>query len=142
MAYIIGVGEVGMGKLHRDPIDIAGEALRKAVDDAQLKLADVNAMLCTRTISGQVMFGHVLGTKEGLNPKTLIRTIDCGGASPVVCIQQAIELMSTGQADVAAVVGSDALLSMSSEEFFKRLPLGKQPVLSVHIMFSITHCFI
>ncbi|KAG5509207.1 hypothetical protein GH5_06287 [Leishmania sp. Ghana 2012 LV757] len=122
---LVGVGRTAIGALKRDSTDLAREALALAFAEANISAKDIDALIATPSLSsGHFMQAHYLATKFQLtaaNPTMLFKTIDTGGASPISSIGAALDLFRRMQdLNIAVVVSSDAVHTLSSAEFAKR----------------------
>ncbi|KAG5504547.1 hypothetical protein JIQ42_06382 [Leishmania sp. Namibia] len=122
---LVGVGRTAVGALKRDSTDLAREALALAFAEANISAKDIGALIATPSLSsGHFMQAHYLATKFQLtaaNPAMLFKTIDTGGASPISSIGAALDLFRRMQhLNIAVVVSSDAVHTLSSAEFAKR----------------------
>lgn len=132
-ALIVGVADVGMGKLGQSPLDLTSKALNLACMDAGINCKDLDVFLCCPTVDHSVMFAHQVAGSSSCRPNIVCKTIDCGGASSCVAVMEAAGLISRGDANVVAVAAGDALLSMSNEKFASLVSLGSTGKQSVRI---------
>ena len=69
---VVGVGDLDYGKLYqirdlpgpRDPYEMAAEAFKNALDDADLRKEDVDGVLCVRDISKYEYFCYKIGIEK------------------------------------------------------------------------------
>lgn len=131
-AYIVGAALSPIGrKLHRPALSLMNEAVVGALADASARspapLPKIGALITFPSLSQPlVMPGHRVAETLGdsIERSALCRAVDCGGASPVVALRQAVALVRGGEADLACVVGADAVGSLSQGELLRRVAAG------------------
>jgi acetyl-CoA acetyltransferase len=114
-AFITGVGESPLGKVPgMDALDLQRAAALAALDDAGLKLADVDGLLTTPIRVAQwAMPVGMVAQGLGLRPGYLA-TLDVAGASGVAMVHHAAMAVATGQAEtVLCVAGQNQLTNVS-----------------------------
>jgi acetyl-CoA acetyltransferase len=113
--FITGVGESPLGKVPgMDALDLQRAAALAALDDAGLKLADVDGLLTTPIRVAQwAMPVGMVAQGLGLRPGYLA-TLDVAGASGVAMVHHAAMAVATGQAEtVLCVAGQNQLTNVS-----------------------------
>jgi acetyl-CoA acetyltransferase len=106
---IAGLGITEMGKVYgRSALDFAADAVRLAVDDAGLELADVDGLLVNPGLSGGLGIG--LAAQLGLYDLPLLSVINAYGASASAMVQIASFAIAAGHASTVACVFADATL--------------------------------
>jgi acetyl-CoA acetyltransferase len=99
-----------MGAVYgRSASDFAGEAIRLAVADAGLELADVDGLLTSNGISGGVGVG--LQRDLGLRNLRLLSEMQAFGATAGAMVQLASMAVRSGMAEVVVCVFADSPLS-------------------------------
>jgi acetyl-CoA acetyltransferase len=103
-AAIVGVGESDIGKVpHVTGLGLNAQAARRALDDAGLKMSDVDGLLTAYSFTEPYfMLGTVLSEYLGLKP-TYCSAMIAGGASPAVMLGHAAAAIATGQANTVLV---------------------------------------
>ena len=110
---IAGLGITEMGKVYgRSALDFAADAVRLAVDDAGLQLADVDGLLVNPGLSGGLGIG--LAAQLGLYDLPLLSVINAYGASASAMVQIASFAIAAGHASTVACVFADATLQPRS----------------------------
>jgi acetyl-CoA acetyltransferase len=108
-AAIAGLGMTKLGKVYGPTsAQFAAQAVRRAVDDAGLTLADVDGLLTSAGISAGVGLG--LQRDLGLCDLRLLSEMNAYGATAGAMVQHASMAIATGMADVVACVFADAPL--------------------------------
>ncbi|WP_062357726.1 thiolase family protein [Herbidospora yilanensis] len=108
-AVIAGLGITEMGKVYgRTAPEFAADAVRLAVDDAGLALADVDGLLTNTGITGDVGLG--LQRDLGLRDLRLLSEVQAYGSSAGAMVQYAAMAVMSGMASVVACVFADAPL--------------------------------
>jgi acetyl-CoA acetyltransferase len=106
---IAGLGITETGDVYgRTAGDLAAEAVRLAVGDAGLTLADVDGLLLSNGISGGVDFG--LRATLGLRDLMLMSQIGVAGATAIAQVQYAALAVAAGIATTVVCVHADAPL--------------------------------
>ncbi len=109
-AAIVGLGITEVGKVYgRTTADFARDAVRLAVADAGLALADVDGLLVSVGLSGGV--GMELAVRLGLRDLRMLSVINAWGATAGAQIQLAAMAVSTGMAETVVCVHADAPLA-------------------------------
>jgi acetyl-CoA acetyltransferase len=98
--YVAGVAETPLGKVADQPeMSIAALAAREALDEADLRLRDVDALFTSYMgEEGSVQLGEYLG----LQPRHA-ESSDMGGASLEVFVHHAMLALAAGACDVALI---------------------------------------
>lgn len=101
---IAGVGESDIGKVpHMTGLGLNAQAARRALDDAGLKISDIDGLLTAYSFTEPYfMLGTVLCEYLGLKPRYCASLIT-GGASPASMLNHAAAAVVTGQAEVVLV---------------------------------------
>lgn len=101
---IVGVGESDIGKVpHMTGLGLNAQAARRALDDAGLKVSDIDGLLTAYSFTEPYfMLGTVLCEYLGLKPRYCSALI-AGGASPAVMLAHAASAVATGLADTVLV---------------------------------------
>jgi acetyl-CoA acetyltransferase len=114
-ASIVGVGTSKVGKVpDRSALQLQADAARAALDDAGLRMSDIDGLLTTpvRVEHWNMPCGvvaHHLGVKA-----TYLSTVDLAGASGCGMIHQAAMAVATGQASTVLCVAGQNLLTHGS----------------------------
>jgi acetyl-CoA acetyltransferase len=112
-AAIVGLGITEQGKVyHRNHIGFAVEAVQLALEDAGLTRADVDGLLVNPglTWGDMGMASFQLQQAMGLRDLRLSCSMNAGGATAGIMIQQAVEAIAAGLCHTVACVFSDAPL--------------------------------
>ena len=112
-AAIAGLGITRQGKVFdRNAIGFAVEAVKLALDDAGLERRDLDGLLVNPGLSwGDAAMGSFqLQQAMGLRDLRLSATMNAGGATAGIMIQQAVEAIAAGICHTVACVFSDAPL--------------------------------
>ena len=108
-AAIAGLGISDTGKVYgRSAGDFAADAIRLAVADAGLALADVDGLLLSNGISGGV--GFRLQQELGLRDLRLLSELSAFGATAIAQVQSAALAVAAGIATTVVCVHADAPL--------------------------------
>jgi acetyl-CoA acetyltransferase len=110
---IVGIGQTEFSKLSgRSELQLTLECVKAAIDDAGLKLSDIDGMV-TFTIDGsdEIAVARGLGTRE----LTFFSRIPHGGGGATSLVHQAVMAITTGMCK--AVVGYRALNGRSGMHF-------------------------
>jgi acetyl-CoA acetyltransferase len=108
-AAIVGLGITDTGQVYgRSPADFAADAVRLAVADAGLQLADVDGLLVSAGMSGGVHIG--LAHQLGLTDLRLLSMISQAGSTAGAQIQLAALAIAGGLATTVVCVHADAPL--------------------------------
>ena len=114
-AVIAGVGESPLGKTPQfTPLALQRMAAIKALDDAGLKITDVDGLIsCPLRVQTWAMPSAVVAKGLGISPSYL-STMDMGGASGVAMLEQAAMAIASGQCETVLCVTGQNLLSFSA----------------------------
>jgi acetyl-CoA acetyltransferase len=111
---IAGLGQTRMGRNydHASPVGFAAEAVQLAVDDAGLKITDIDGLLVNPGVTwmDSVMASFSLQQAMGLRDLRLSATMNIGGATAAAMIMHAAQSIDAGMANVVACVFADAPL--------------------------------
>ena len=108
-AAISGLGLTELGKVYgRSATSLAAEAVRAAVADAGLRLADVDGLLVSSGLKQDV--GLQLAQVLNLGPQGLLAQVNAFGASAAVMVAQAAQAISAGTATTVVCVFADTPL--------------------------------
>jgi acetyl-CoA acetyltransferase len=111
---IAGLGQTRMGRNydHASPVGFAAEAIQLAVDDAGLKITDIDGLLVNPGVTwmDSVMASFSLQQAMGLRDLRLSATMNIGGATAAAMIMHAAQSIDAGMANVVACVFADAPL--------------------------------
>ncbi len=111
---IAGLGQTRMGRNydHASPVGFAAEAIQLAVDDAGLKITDIDGLLVNPGVTwmDSVMASFSLQQAMGLKDLRLSATMNIGGATAAAMIMHAAQAIDAGLANVVACVFADAPL--------------------------------
>jgi acetyl-CoA acetyltransferase len=106
---IAGLGMTAVGKVYgRAPADFAAEAVRRAVADAGLELADVDGLLTSSGVTGGISVD--LQRDLGLGELQMLSHLQSYGATAATMIQVAGLAVASGTASVVACVFADSPL--------------------------------
>jgi acetyl-CoA acetyltransferase len=106
---IAGLGMTAVGKVYgRTPADFAADAVRRAVADAGLQLADVDGLLTSSGVSGGISID--LQRDLGLADLRMLSHLQSYGATAGTMIQVAALAVMSGTASVVACVFADSPL--------------------------------
>jgi acetyl-CoA acetyltransferase len=101
-----------LGKVYgRTPADFAADAVRRAADDAGLRLADVDGLLTSSGVSGGVSVD--LQRDLGLTDLRLLSHMQSYGSTAAAMVQVASLAVMSGTASVVACVFADSPLQPS-----------------------------
>jgi acetyl-CoA acetyltransferase len=121
-ATVLGIGEADGGRATGRPgVELAAEAVLRALDDADLRLEDVDGLLTEDPDADQHHMSHlalsdVLGFRPGFAASTA-----CGGATPFANVALAVAALETGYAERILVVDYDARQTTRNPDRTKRL---------------------
>lgn len=108
-AALVGLGMTAMGKVYgRSSTTLAAEAVRSAVGDAGLTLADLDGLLVSPGIKQDVGIG--LAVVLGLGELKVLAQINAFGATAGVMVAQAAQAIAAGAASTVACVFADSPL--------------------------------
>jgi acetyl-CoA acetyltransferase len=101
-AAIVGAAESDLGQVAEglNPIDLMAQGIARAVEDAGLKLRDVDGLLCAATQSRTS--GLSLSEYLGISPRFIDTTI-LGGSSFMFHVAHAVAAIQLGLCEVAAI---------------------------------------
>jgi acetyl-CoA acetyltransferase len=106
---IAGLGMTAIGKVYgRTPADFAADAVRRAVADAGLRLADVDGLLTSSGVTGGISVD--LQRDLGLNDLRMLSHLQSYGATAGTMMQVAALAVLSGTASVVACVFADSPL--------------------------------
>ena len=106
-AAIVGLGMTDMGKVFdRTAPQLAVEAIRASVDDAGLRIDEVDGLLLNPGITGGIDIK--LQRDLGFRDLSLLAEVQSFGSSAGVMVAQAAQAVSSGAASVVACVFADA----------------------------------
>jgi acetyl-CoA acetyltransferase len=121
---IVGVGRTPLGRLGMTATQLACNALDQALTNAGLQKHDIQGLVAIPSLANpHFMQAHHFATVTGMirtNKKMILRTIDTGGAGPVSAIATAVNMIRMDWCETVAVIASDAVLSLSGQEFLRR----------------------
>jgi len=129
---IAGCGQTRLGKLGETAGTLVKEALDEALADAGLQRESLRGLISMPALGSNAsnamdfMPAHKIATDLGLLTRPggqdfICRTVDCGGASPVVALREACTLLREEKLGCVAVVGGDVVGSMQTNDFLSRL---------------------
>ncbi len=132
---IVGCGQTKLGKLGRPLRDLVAEAVGAAMGDAGLPLESVKGLVAMPSVADLVEGGeglalmpaHQMAMDLGMLTRPggqdlICKTVDCGGASPIVALREACTLLEEDPSlGCVLVVGADAVGSMPTKEFLTRV---------------------
>lgn len=105
-AAIAGLGMTEMGRIYgRTATGFGAEAVRRAVDDAGLALADVDGLLISGGVTGGL--GLPLAVDLGLKDLKLLSVMQSYGSTAGAMVAFAAMAIESGQAEVVACVFAD-----------------------------------
>ena len=130
---IVGCGQTKLGKLRRPLAHLVREAVTSALNDAGLHQESVKGLVSMPTVADlaegaglSLMPAHQMAMDLGLLTRPggqdlICKTVDCGGASPVVALREACQLLKEENLGCVLVIGADAVGSMPTKEFLRRV---------------------
>lgn len=130
---IVGVGESDIGKVpHMTGLGLNAQAAKRALDDAGLKVSDIDGLLTAYSFTEPYfMLGSVLTEYLGLKPRYCSSVIS-GGASPAVMLKHAAEAIAAGQCDTVLVcVGENRATGQSRDSAVASLTAVGHPYFEV-----------
>lgn len=143
-AAVVGVGEDGIGQAlpGSTPLDLVARAARRALDDAGLRMSDVDGLF---TASAYYQLPSLnVGEYLGLQPR-YSDTTALGGSSFVAHVGHAAAAIATGLCDVALVVygstqlsDSGRLVSQSEGSPYER-PYGPRYPVTMYALAAARH---
>ena len=117
-AVIAGVGESDIGKVpHMTGLGLNAQAARRALDDAGLKVSDVDGILTAYSLTEPyLMYGTALCEYLGLRPR-LCASMTMGGATGAILLKHAATAIATGQASTVLVcIGENRATGLSRDQ--------------------------
>jgi acetyl-CoA acetyltransferase len=107
-AAIVGVGESDIGKVPGiSGLGLNAQACKRALDDAGLKIADVDGLLTAYSFTEQyTMLGSSLCEYMGLRPR-MCASMVAGGASPGIMLRHAAQAIALGLAETVLVCAGE-----------------------------------
>lgn len=117
MSYITGVGLTSYGKHEgRSSLDLMSLAAQRALDDAGLKRAEIDGILCGySTVSPHIMLATVFAEHFGIQP-AYAHAVQVGGATGLAMTMLAHHLVDAGVARHVLVVGGENRLTGQSRD--------------------------
>lgn len=108
-AAIAGLGMTEMGKVYgRSSTKLGAEAVRQAVADAGIGLSDIDGMLVSSGVSGDLGIG--LAAVLGMHELSILNEVNAFGATAGVMVAQAAQAIAAGAATTVACVFADTPL--------------------------------
>jgi len=114
---IVGMAETDLGVVpDRGPIELGAQAVSLAVNDAGLKLADVDGLITCNSLVHPVMY-HAEATAEylGIAPRHCM-AVGTGGGTTFTAIRYAAAAIQTGMAHTVVVSMADSMRSFMTRE--------------------------
>ena len=121
--FIAGVGNTRFGRLEgRGALDLMAEAGQKALDDAGLKRADIDGVLCGyATTLPHLMLSTLFCERFSLEP-AYAHSVQLGGATGCAMLMLARELVRVGRCrNVLVVAGENRLTGQSRDSAIQTL---------------------
>jgi acetyl-CoA acetyltransferase len=117
MSYITGTGLTPYGKHEgRSSLDLMSMAAQLALDDAGLRRADIDGILCGySTVSPHIMLATVFAEHFGIKP-SYAHAVQVGGATGLAMTMLAHHLVEAGVARHVLVVGGENRLTGQSRD--------------------------
>lgn len=143
---IAGIGNTAYGKLPgRSSYSLNIEAIKNALDDCGLKVADVDGLLCKYPTSNfESIYAAKIAQQLGIYPKVLA-TIDQAGASNIGMIHYAISAIEAGMCETVVCSYGDNPLTRSRAAYAKPrgegAPYGLFGTPSAYAMITQRHMF-
>ena len=134
---IAGIGESRVGRVpNRTALQLQTDAATAALEDAGLKLSDIDGLLTTPVrVESWGMPCGVVANHFGIRPKFL-STVDLAGASGCAMIHQAALAIASGQAEtILCVAGQNLLSNRSRADAVKSMAEGG----SAHPQFEVPY---
>ncbi len=122
-ACVVGHASTPLGRLGVPLGRLLGSALERALAQAGAAPADVDGLIVSPTLaSPPFMAAHHLAQLTGVahagrDAPLRCRTIECGGASPIVGLLEASRWVEHDGRGLVAVVAGDAVASMATDAF-------------------------
>lgn len=114
---IVGMAETDLGVVpDRGPMELGAQAVSLAVNDAGLKLADIDGLITCNSLVHPVMY-HAEATAEylGITPKHCL-AVGTGGGTTFTAIRYAAAAIQTGMAHTVVVSMADSMRSFMTRE--------------------------
>ena len=114
---IVGMAETDLGVVpDRGPMELGAQAVSLAVNDAGLKLADVDGLITCNSLVHPVMY-HAEATAEylGITPEHCL-AVGTGGGTAFTAIRYAAAAIQTGMAHTVVVSMADSMRSFMTRE--------------------------
>ena len=130
MSWISGAGATAYGRLEgRDTLDLMTMSTDLAINDAHLRRADIDGLLCGySTTLPHLMLATVFAEHYGLIP-SYAHAVQVGGASGLVMLMLADQLVRAGVCrNVLVVAGENRLTGQSSDSAVQSLSQVGHPV--------------
>ena len=113
-AYIVGAGSTTLGRhLESSVSDLAGDALREALDDADLAVNQIGAAFYANTRQGVMEGQHGIRGQVALRPHGIegvpIINTDNACASSAFAVSLGCAYLEAGMADVVVAVGAEKM---------------------------------
>ena len=117
MSFITGVGLTSYGKHEgSSSLDLMSKAAQAALDDAGLKRAEIDGILCGySTVSPHIMLATVFAEHFGIRP-SYAHAVQVGGATGLAMTMLAHHLVDAGVARHVLVVGGENRLTGQSRD--------------------------
>jgi acetyl-CoA acetyltransferase len=128
-AAIVGIAEPVHGRIaNTTPMELHERLAREALDDAGLKLTDVDAILTLSPRSDSYLI-HASAFAEylGISPPVAL-TLEGGGAAPAIMVDLARNLINGGSATTVLIVSADMPLSVVSRDAYVNTLADAGPV--------------
>lgn len=135
-ATFLGIFDSPIGKLEgRTHLDIVADVSVGAASDAGYGLGEIDGLLCVKPLIGaQARHASAVAEYLGLSERlSVCRTIDEGGASPLIAVITAFQLVSAGVCRAVLVVAADTARTgqpteLTLQQFATmRHPIWEQP---------------
>lgn len=129
-AYIIGVGMTPFGRhLDRTHTDLAQEAVRLALADADIEAKEIDSTVYATVVQGFFAGEMSIPSQFALRPLGIsgVRTlsVEAACASSTIGLHQAVQQIVAGVSDVALAVGVEKLFTRDRE---KKFAVFQQPL--------------
>ena len=102
---IAGAGNSNLGRTGMNALSLLEQAMRRAVDDAGLKMHDIDGIISHGT---EESYTHhqVIGSRLGINSR-FSTSLDNGGASQILAVTLAVMAIDAGMASTVLAAGRD-----------------------------------
>ena len=122
MSFITGVGLTPYGKHEgSSSLDLMSKAAQAALDDAGLKRADIDGILCGySTVSPHIMLATVFAEHFGIRP-SYAHAVQVGGATGLAMTMLAHHLVNPALRNVLVVAGENRLTGQSRDASIQAL---------------------